>query len=100
MFKYEVHEAADGLIAIEKLKVTTFDAILMDCDMPKMNGFECTEHIRELEILTGTRTVIIGLTASNAKDIREKCLRVGMDEYIDKSCSDVELNEALMKWFR
>jgi CheY-like chemotaxis protein len=99
-FNYETEEAADGLIAIEKVKLKTFDAVLMDCNMPAMDGFECTAKIRELEKLTGTRTIIIGLTASNARDIREECLKAGMDDYIDKSCSNLELNETLMKWLR
>jgi CheY-like chemotaxis protein len=99
-FNYETEEAANGLIAIEKLELKTFDAILMDCNMPEMDGFECTAKIRELEKLTGTRAIIIGLTASNARDIREECLKAGMDDYIDKSCSSLELNEILMKWLR
>lgn len=100
MYNYETDEAADGLIAIEKIKIKTFDAILMDCDMPEMNGFECTTQIRELEKLTANRTIIIGLTASSVRDIREKCLKAGMDDYIDKSCSNEELNEILIKWLR
>jgi CheY-like chemotaxis protein len=99
-FNYETEEAADGLTAIEKIKLKTFNAILMDCNMPDMDGFECTAKIRELEKPSGTRTIIIGLTASNARDIREECLKAGMDDYIDKSCSNLELNEILMKWLR
>lgn len=99
-FGFETDEAEDGFMALEKLKLKTaaYAAILMDCQMPRMDGFECTEKIREMEKGTGSRIPIIGVTASTAKDIEESCLKAGMDDYIDKSCSNAELQNILEKW--
>lgn len=98
VFGFETDEAEDGLSALEKLKTTAYAAILMDCQMPRMDGFECTAKIRELEKGTGSRIPIIGMTASTATDIHESCLKAGMDDYIDKSCSNPELQQILEKW--
>lgn len=95
---FQVDEAADGLAALEKVKTNMFAAILMDCDMPRMSGFECTAQIRELEKLTGSHMPIIGMTASTERDIRENCLKAGMDDYLDKACSNEKLRETLAKW--
>lgn len=97
-FGFETDEAEDGLAALEKLKTNEYAAILMDCQMPRMDGFECTGKIREMEKGTGSRIPIIGMTASTATDIQETCLRAGMDDYIDKSCSNTELQLLLEKW--
>jgi CheY-like chemotaxis protein len=97
-FGFETNEAEDGFMALAKVKTTAYAAILMDCQMPRLDGFECTAQIRELEKLTGSRTPIIGMTASTDRDIREACLNAGMDDYIDKSCSNTELQQILEKW--
>lgn len=95
---FEVDEADDGTTALAKVKTNNYAAILMDCDMPTMNGLQCTALIRELEKDTGTRTPIIAFTASTEIQIREKCLKAGMDDYLEKSCSNAELSEMLVKW--
>jgi CheY-like chemotaxis protein len=95
---FEAEEAADGFAALEKMKTNTFAAILMDCEMPNMDGFQCTAQIRELEKLSGDKIPIIGMTASVAPDIRESCLKAGMNDYLDKSCSNEKLQEVLVKW--
>lgn len=97
-FGFETAEAEDGLSASEKLKTTEYAAILMDCQMPRMNGFECTAKIREMENGTGRRIPIIGMTASTEEDIRQKCMDAGMDDYISKDCSNRELQRILEKW--
>ena len=97
-FGFDTDEAEDGLSALEKFKAAAYAAILMDCQMPRMNGFECTAKIREMEKGTGCRIPIIGLTASTAADIEESCLKAGMDDYIDKSCRNTELQRMLEKW--
>jgi CheY-like chemotaxis protein len=99
LFNYEVIEADSGYSAIEILKDRSCAAILMDCEMPGMNGFQCTQQIRELDRLTGAHTPIIGLTAITYGDIREKCLQAGMDDYLDKGCSNEELHNTILKWF-
>jgi CheY-like chemotaxis protein len=94
----EVDEAVDGFAAIDKIKSGTYAAVLMDCEMPRMDGLECTAQIRELEKLACRRIPIIGMSASTARDIRESCLNAGMDDYLDKSFSPEELRKVLAKW--
>lgn len=95
---FETDEAADGFEALDKFKSSTYAAILMDYNMPKMDGFECTAKIRDLEKGTDRRIPIIGMTASTDRDIREACLKAGMDDYVEKSCTNAELEEMLLKW--
>jgi PAS domain S-box-containing protein len=80
-FGFECEIAANGKIAIEKLKEKTFDIILMDLQMPEMNGFEATEYIRKKMKLT---IPIIALTADVTTIDVAKCKEVGMDDYISK----------------
>jgi PAS domain S-box-containing protein len=80
-FGFECEIAANGKIAIEKLKEKTFDIILMDLQMPEMNGFEATEYIRKKMKLS---LPIIALTADVTTIDVEKCKEVGMNDYISK----------------
>jgi PAS domain S-box-containing protein len=83
-FGHAVEIAENGLIAIEKWQATPFDLILMDVDMPQLNGYAATAKIRELEQQCNTRIPIIGLTANIMQGSREKCLAAGMDGYLSK----------------
>jgi two-component system sensor histidine kinase/response regulator len=74
----------NGLEAVAAIKKEKFDIVLMDVQMPKMNGYEATEKIREIEKKSGDRIHIVGLTANAMKGDREKCLEKGMDDYISK----------------
>ncbi len=80
-FGFECDIAADGKIAIEKLQETTYDIILMDLQMPEMNGFEATKYIRNTMKLT---LPIIALTADVTTVDVAKCKEVGMNDYISK----------------
>ncbi|WP_416866212.1 MAG: ATP-binding protein [Imperialibacter sp.] len=80
-FGFERDIADNGLIAIEKLEAKSYDIILMDLQMPEMNGFEATEYIRNTMNL---KTPIIALTADVTTVDLEKCTVVGMDDYISK----------------
>jgi PAS domain S-box-containing protein len=80
-FGFERDIAENGRIAIEKLEAKTYDIILMDLQMPEMNGFDATEHIRNTMKL---KTPIIALTADVTSVDLEKCTAVGMDDYISK----------------
>lgn len=80
-FGFECEIAANGKIAIERLKEKTFDIILMDLQMPEMNGFEATEYIRKKMKLN---IPIIALTADVTTVDVEKCREVGMNDYISK----------------
>jgi CheY-like chemotaxis protein len=80
-FGFEREVASNGLIAIEKLKEKPFDIVLMDLQMPEMNGFEATDYIRKVML---SNIPIIALTADVTTMDLAKCKEVGMDDYIAK----------------
>lgn len=88
---HTVTVANNGREAIEAIEGTRFDAVIMDVQMPEMNGFEATKAIREREKLTGAHIPIIAMTANAMKGDREKCLEAGMDAYIAKPVRSREL---------
>jgi CheY-like chemotaxis protein len=75
-----------------------YGLILMDCRMPDMDGFEATRLIREQESTRGRRTPIVALTANAMSGDREKCLDVGMDDYLPKPFQAADLRSVLSKW--
>src|ERR1041385_8460294 len=77
------------------LPPSSFDVVLMDVQMPEVDGFEATAAIREGEKGTGRHTPILALTAHAMKDDRERCLQAGMDGYIAKPIRSEELDQAL-----
>lgn len=80
-----VDVAADGHEALQMYKTKYYDLILMDCRMPKMDGYASTRKIRELEALHGAKRVpIVAVTANDLPENRDKCLEVGMDDYLPK----------------
>jgi CheY-like chemotaxis protein len=87
--------AADGEQAIAAVSREPFDLILMDVQMPGMNGFEATTAIRALEQGTGRRTPIAAITAHALSGDRERCLEAGMDAYISKPVRAYELYAAV-----
>ena len=74
----------DGRMAIRILEEQSFDLILMDVQMPEMDGLETTVLIREKEKITGRHIPIIAMTAQAMTGDRERCLQAGMDDYISK----------------
>ena len=81
---HEVTIANNGREAVELSQAEQFDLILMDVQMPEMDGFEATRAVRKREQDTGSRLPIVALTAHAMKGDREKCLDVGMDAYVSK----------------
>jgi CheY-like chemotaxis protein/HPt (histidine-containing phosphotransfer) domain-containing protein len=85
----------DGRMALDAIDRLSFDLVLMDVQMPEIDGFEATRMIREREATTGHRLPIIALTARAIKGDREKCLDAGMDAYIAKPIRTAELLQAI-----
>jgi CheY-like chemotaxis protein len=92
-----VESAADGLEAVEACARMPYDVVLMDCQMPHLDGYEATRRIRALEV-SGHRTAVIGLTASAMSGDRERCLAAGMDDYLPKPVRPQDLEAVLRRW--
>jgi signal transduction histidine kinase/DNA-binding response OmpR family regulator len=89
--------AADGREAVESYARQPYAAILMDCQMPELDGFEATAQIRAREG-AGRRTPIVAMTASAMRGDRERCLEAGMDDYISKPITIESLYAVLERW--
>jgi signal transduction histidine kinase/CheY-like chemotaxis protein len=92
---YQVTQAGNGLEALGALKKDSFDLVLMDIQMPRMDGLEATAAIRDRERGTGRHLPIIAMTAHAMKGDEERCLAAGMDGYVSKPISAKELVEAI-----
>ncbi len=95
---YGIAVAVNGKDALEILKRQDFSAILMDCQMPEMDGFEATSAIRKKEAATGIHTPIIAMTANAMEGDSDRCISAGMDDYICKPVKLNNLKEVLAKW--
>lgn len=95
----EVDLAENGKEALEKWKSNTYDLILMDVQMPEMDGYQTTRQIREREA-GKNRAIIVALTANALQGDREKCLASGMDDYISKPIEVSKLEEILNKYLK
>lgn len=96
----KVTPAMNGKEAIEKMRAQRYDIVFMDCQMPEMDGFEATQHIRKEEAARGRHTTIIALTADAMIGDREKCLKAGMDDYLNKPFKPSQVAEMLEKWVK
>ena len=90
--------AENGKEAIDNYLKNSYDAILMDVQMPVLNGYHATGVIRQLEKQSGTYTPIIAMTAYALKGDREKCLESGMDDYISKPIDSEKFYTTVEKW--
>jgi len=89
--------AANGVEAVEAVQNGDFDLVLMDVQMPEMDGLDATREIRRLEQASGRHTTIIAMTAHAMAGDREKCLQSGMDEYLAKPVRKAELYKVLRR---
>ncbi len=91
-----VDVAVNGLEALKKVTEVEYDAVLMDCQMPVMDGFEATQNLRSL--LGYTQLPVIAMTANAMSEDRDKCLAAGMNDHIGKPIDVAQLYSTLMRW--
>ncbi|NLK41341.1 MAG: response regulator [Planctomycetes bacterium] len=91
---HQVTLAEDGQVAVDKATAETFDLILMDMQMPNVNGYDATRQLRE----KGCTTPIIALTANAMIGDEEKCLQAGCNGYLTKPIERAKLNEAVAQY--
>ena len=95
---YTIDEAENGAVAVEKFKTGSYDVVLMDIEMPIMDGYSATRAIRAIERKTGRRRVpILALTASVLTEALEKALDAGCDAHIAKPVKRATLLAAVHK---
>jgi CheY-like chemotaxis protein len=95
---YVGHTVNNGREAVDAALKTPYSLILMDCQMPDVDGFEATGIIRHTESEIGRHTPIIGLTAQAMEGDRERCLQAGMDDYLSKPATLERLKNLVDSW--
>jgi CheY-like chemotaxis protein len=95
-----VDVVANGQEAVDATAQIVYDCLIMDCQMPEMDGFEATAAIRRREAHSGCRLPIIAMTANAMQGDRARCLEAGMDDYISKPAKPEELLSKLQQWIR
>jgi CheY-like chemotaxis protein len=94
-----IDTAENGWLALKAMSTATYDAVLMDCQMPVMDGLAATGEIRRREQASGTaRVPIIALTANAMEGDRERCLDAGMDDFLSKPFTQQQLATLLRRW--
>ena len=95
---YEVTIADNGREAVDLVKRSEFDVVLMDVQMPEVDGFEATAMIRAMETMATKRLPIIAVTAHAMEGDRQRCLDAGMDDYVSKPMDPEKLEAAIVRW--
>lgn len=95
---YTADVASNGEEVLQAVSRKAYDLILMDCQMPIVDGYQATADIRSREASTKRHTAIVALTANALQGDREKCLAAGMDDYLSKPTKQEELDAVLSRW--
>jgi len=96
---YRVDAVANGLLAVSALESEEYDLVLMDCQMPEMNGYQATAMIRDPQSGVRNHSIpVIALTANALEEIRQQCLAAGMNDFITKPVLVRQLEDVLGKW--
>jgi len=95
---YKVDSVTNGKQAVEAFKRGNFDIILMDCQMPELDGYSATKQIRDLEKETGGHVIIIAVTAMTMQEDRDRCFQMGMDDYLSKPVTNKDLIQKITQW--
>jgi CheY-like chemotaxis protein len=96
---HSIDIAVNGKQGLEKYLKNTYDLILMDIQMPEMNGIECTLEIRKIEKVTGAHIPIIAVTAFAMEHDKKNCMDAGMDDFVTKPYKPIELEERIKHFF-
>ncbi|HTT13776.1 MAG TPA: response regulator [Burkholderiaceae bacterium] len=97
----QIDFADDGAEALERLAAVRFDLVLMDCVMPRLDGFAATQRWRELEVAQGrARTPIVAVTANSTTEDRTRCLASGMDDVLAKPINLQSLTGIVARYLR
>ena len=94
----KVKTAENGEQALRLIEQETFDVVLMDCQMPVVDGFAATKTLRQREEITGKHLTVIAVTANAMEGDKERCLAAGMDDYLAKPYSGQDLRNLLLRW--
>jgi two-component system sensor histidine kinase/response regulator len=96
---FQADVAANGVEALDALRRQSYDLVLMDCQMPEMDGFEATAAVRSAPPAElNPQVPIVALTAHAMKGDRERCLAAGMDDYLAKPLQIDEVKSVLRRW--
>ncbi len=96
--KAEIRKAENGKVAVEKVRENVPNLIFMDIQMPELNGYEASQHIRSLD--NAQQVPIVALTAGTVKGEEERCREAGMNDYITKPVVEETISRMLKKWLR
>jgi PAS domain S-box-containing protein len=96
---HQVDVAENGIQALESMRKKEYDLVFMDCQMPEMDGYQCSRQLRQaLDVVKNQDVPVIAMTAHAMAGDREKCLAAGMDDYISKPIDSEQLRDIVSRW--